>query len=82
MSLPETIPQDRAAVQAVRSLPCPHCWAGAGGAAGEACGIIPAGDHLARWVQAYRGALVTSEQFGAALSTLTVITGAAMVVTP
>jgi hypothetical protein len=80
MTMRDTIPQlDPAAVEAVRSLPCPYCWAGAGGVTGEACGIIPVGDHFARWTEARRLGLITAEQIGAALDTLIVVTSRALV---
>jgi hypothetical protein len=82
MTMRDTIPQtSRSAVEAVRSLPCPYCWAGAGGALDEACGIIPVGDHFGRWAEARRRGLISAEQLGAAMDTLAVITNAAMVVT-
>ena len=77
-----TNPTDRAAVEAVRSLPCPICWAGAGGMLGEACGIIPVGDHFARWCAARKAGLITAEQIGAAMDTLTAIADRALVPDP
>ena len=74
-----TNPTDRGAVEAVRSLPCTICWAGAGGALDEVCGIIPVGDHFARWTEARRLGLITAEQIGAALDTLIVVTSRAFV---
>jgi len=72
----ETIPQDHAAaVDAVRSIDCPECWA----LAGEACGFVPAGDHFARWAEARRRGLITAGQAGAALDLLPVITNGAVV---
>jgi hypothetical protein len=76
-----TRPLDVAAVEAVRSLPCTICWADAGGVTGEACGIIPEGDHFARWAQARKLGLITAEQLGAAMDTLSVITDRALVET-
>ena len=68
---------DAAAIEAVRHVNCVYCWAGPG----DACGLIPEGDHFARWCWARRKGLVTAEQVGAALDTLTVITDGALVVT-
>ena len=76
-----TNPTDRVAVEAVRSLPCTICWAGADGALDEACGIIPVGDHFARWTEARRLGLITAEQIGAALDTLIVVTSRALALT-
>ncbi len=76
----ETIPQqDHAAVEAVRSLPCTICRAGAGGGLDEACGLIPTGDHFARWAAARKAGLISAEQLGAAMDLLAVITNAAIV---
>ncbi len=75
-----TIPQPGPdAIEAVRRVPCPHCWAGAGGVTGESCGLIPAGDHFARWCRARRRGLITAGQLGAAMDLLAVITNAALV---
>ena len=79
MTLQDTIPQHRAAAEAVRTLPCQQCWTGAGGALHEACGIIPVGDHFGRWAEARRRGLISAEQLGAAMDLLPVITDHAMV---
>jgi hypothetical protein len=63
-----------AAVEAVRLVPCGHCWQPR---PGEPC--TPAGDHFARWARARRKGLITAEQAGAALDLLPVITNAAIV---
>ncbi len=68
---------DAAAIGAVRRVNCGYCWAGPG----DACGLIPEGDHFARWARARRKGLVTAEQVGAALDTLTVVHDGALVVT-
>ena len=76
-----TNPRDRVAVEAVRSLPCTICWAGAGGVTGEACGIIPEGDHFARWAAARKLGLITADQLGVAIDTLSVVADRALVET-
>ena len=71
-----TIPQGQAAAaEVVCALSCPLCIAGPG----ESCGIISAGEHFARWAQARKLGLITAEQIGAAIDSITVICDGALI---
>ncbi len=54
----------------VRSLVCPLCWA----ASGRACTITrPAGDHLARWIEADQRGVISRDELKAVIAGLDVI---------
>jgi hypothetical protein len=53
-----------------RALRCTRCWA----PPGQPCQRRPAGDHLQRWLDAYRAGAVTKAELAAALVRLDVIT--------
>jgi hypothetical protein len=71
----ETIPRERAATAAepagtARLVLCPQCWQ----RPGRPCTITgPAGDHLARWLEAERRGVITRDQLVAVVATLEVI---------
>jgi hypothetical protein len=55
---------------AVRGLRCPLCGAFAYGP----CKVEPPGDHLGRWLAAYKAAKITKAELGAAIAPLVIIT--------
>src|SRR5947207_15462837 len=72
----ETIPQAAGGLAAIaepehaRSVLCPLCWA----RAGRPCTLTgPAGDHLARWLEAERRGVITRGQLAAVVTGLEVI---------
>lgn len=63
----------------VRLVSCPHCGAGDDGAIGQPCEGAPAGNHFARWARARRLGLITADQLGQALDSISAITDGAMI---
>jgi hypothetical protein len=66
----ETIPRTITAPQAARGRHCPLCQA----PPGTPCQAKPAGDHLARYLDAYTAGQLTREYLAAVLGELVVIT--------
>jgi hypothetical protein len=66
----DTIPRTLTAAQATRCRQCPLCRAGPG----VPCQAKPAGDHLARYLDAYSAGQLTREYMAAVLDELVVIT--------
>ena len=72
----DTIPRTLTAAQAARCRQCPLCRAGPG----LPCQAKPAGDHLARYLDAYTAGELSREYTAAVLGELVVI--AAHVIVP
>jgi hypothetical protein len=71
----ETIPQAITAAQAARARQCPLCQS----AAGTSCQSKPAGDHLARYLDAYTAGHLTRAYMRAVVGELVVIDRATIV---
>jgi hypothetical protein len=71
----ETIPRTITATQAARARPCPLC----GAPPGAQCQAKPAGDHLARYLDAYTAGQLTREYMRVVLGELVVIDRAVIV---
>jgi hypothetical protein len=71
----ETIPRTIAAAQAARARQCPLCEA----APGTPCQAKPAGDHLARYLDAYTAGHLSRAYMRAVIGELVVIDCAAIV---
>jgi hypothetical protein len=65
-----TIPRTATAAQAARARRCPLCWA----QPGTPCQRKPAGDHLARYLDAYTAGQLSREYMAAVTGELVVIT--------
>jgi hypothetical protein len=70
-----TIPRTLTAAQAARARPCPLCET----PPGTPCQAKPAGDHLARYLDAYTAGQLTREYMRAVVGELVVIDRAAIV---
>ena len=76
MSAATAPPATTAAVRTVRGRPCPLCEA----PAGDPCQQKPAGDHLARFLDAYTAGQLTKPYMSRTLGELVVIYAASTVI--